>query len=100
MQVMTTNYTTEGILTALGYPDPLAAARQQARMMLLGRLARYQTLVQQFERKWGCTLDEMRVRYALESQEDFKVDDDTLDWQWYADAVQSVQGQLSALAAS
>ena len=65
-------------------------------MMLLGRLAHYQTLVQQFERKWGCTLDEMQVRYALEGQEDFKVDDDILDWQWYTDAVQAVQGQLSA----
>ena len=43
-----TNYTTEEILTALGYPDALTAARQQARMMLLGRLARYQAVVQQF----------------------------------------------------
>ena len=56
-------------MTALGYPDTLAAARQQARMMLLGRLARYQALVQQFERRWGCTLDDMRARYNLENQE-------------------------------
>ena len=100
MQVLTPTYTTEGILTALGYPDPLVAARQQARMMLLGRLARYQTLVQQFERRWGCTLDEMRMRYELEGQEDFKADDDYLDWQWYADALEAVQSQLMTLAAS
>lgn len=99
VQVMTTHYTTEGILTALGYPDPLAAARQQARMMLLGHLARYQATVQQFERRWGCTLGEMRVRYSLEGQEDFEGDDDYLDWQWYADAAEAVQSQLTTLAA-
>jgi hypothetical protein len=96
----TTNYTTEGILTALGYPDALTAARQQARMMLLGRLARYQVVIQQFERRWGCTLDEMRVRHNQENQEDFGADDDYLDWQWYLDAAKTVQGQLSALAAN
>ena len=95
-----TNYTTEEILTALGYPDALTAARQQARMMLLGRLARYQAVVQQFERRWGCTLDEMRERYNLENQEDFATDDDYLDWQWYIDAAKTVQSQLSALAAN
>ena len=97
---MTTNYTTEDILIALGYPDPLAAACQQARMMLLGRLARYQTMIQQFERRWGCTLEDMRVRYNLEGQENFEADDDYVDWQWYADAVASVQSQLAMLAAS
>ena len=96
----TTTYTTEDILIALGYPDALTAARQQARMMLLGRLARYQAVVQQFEQRWGCTLDEMRARYNLENQEDFTTDDDYLDWQWYIDAANTVQGQLSALAAN
>jgi hypothetical protein len=86
-------------LAALGYPDPLLAARQQARMLLLGRLSRYQALIQQFERKWGCTLDEMEVRYKMEGQETFEVDDDYLDWRWYADAADIVQAQLMAIAA-
>ena len=42
----------------------------------------------------------MRVRYNMENQEDFATDDDYLDWQWYIDAAQTVQGQLSALAAN
>lgn len=100
VQTMTTNHTTEDILIALGYPDPLAAARQQARMILLGRLARYQATIQQFERRWGCTLEDMRVRYNLEGQENFEADDDYVDWQWYTDALASVQGQLTLLTAS
>ena len=47
MQTSTKSYTTGSVLAALGYPDPLVAARQQARMILLGRLARYQAAIQQ-----------------------------------------------------
>ncbi len=99
MQATATNYTTEAILATLGYPEPLAAARQQARMMLLGRLTRFQTGVQQHERTWGCSLEEMRARYEQPGQEDFAVDDAYLEWQWYADAVGTIQAQLAALAA-
>jgi hypothetical protein len=52
------SYTTGSVLAALGYPDPLVAARQQARMILLGRLARYQAAIQQLESQWerSCAL--------------------------------------------
>jgi hypothetical protein len=99
MQAAITSYTTESILATLGYPNPLAAARQQARMMLLGRLARYQATIQQFERTQGSTLEEMRSRYEMQGQEDFEADDDYLEWQWYTDAAETVQAQLAALAA-
>ena len=52
MKASTRTYTTEDILASLGYPDPLVAARQQARMILLGRLARYQAGIGQMEAKW------------------------------------------------
>lgn len=97
VQAIKTGYTTESILTSLGYPDLLSAARQQARMMLLGRLARYQALIQQFEYTWGCTLDEMRTRYEKQGEEVYEVDDDYLTWQWVEDAATAIEGQLSAL---
>ena len=56
------SYTTESILASLGYPDPLVAARQHARMILLGRLARYQAAVRELEAKWGYTLEDLRTR--------------------------------------
>ena len=99
MQAAVTKYTTESILAALGYPNPLAAARQQARMMLLGRLTRFQTVLQQFEQTWGCTLDEMRARYEQSGQENFQVDDAYLEWQWYADAVETTRSQLTTVTA-
>ena len=91
------SYTTESILASLGYPDPLAAARQHARMILLGRLARYQAAIRQLEVKWGCTLEELRARYTAHGSEDFAADDDYLQWQWYADAIETVNAQLAAL---
>ena len=100
MQTSTQSHTIEGILAALGYPDPLVAACQQARMILLGRLARYQAAIQQIEARWGCTLEELRARYAAQGSEDFAADDDYLQWQWYADAIETVNDQLAAISES
>lgn len=97
METSAKSYTTENVLTALGYPDPLVAARQQARMILLGRRSRYQTAIQQLEAQWRCSLEEMRARYTAEGNEDFAVDDDYLQWQWYSDALKIVESQLDAI---
>lgn len=97
MQSSTKSYTAESILTALGYPDPLVAARQQARMILLGRLARYQAAVRQLENRWGCSLAELHARYMAQDQEDFAADDDYLEWQWYNDAIEIVKAQLAVI---
>jgi hypothetical protein len=97
MSTSVKSYTTESILASLGYPDPLVAARQHARMILLGRLARYQAAIRQLEAKGGCTLKELRARYTAQSSEDFEADDDYLQWRWYADAVETVNAQLAAL---
>lgn len=97
METLVKSYTTESVLASLGYSDPLVAARQQARMILLGHRARYQTAVQQFEAEWDCSLAEMRARYTTQGHEDFAADDDYLQWQWYSDAVATVQAQLDAI---
>ena len=94
------SYTTENILAALGYPDPLIAARQQARMILLGRLARYQAAIRQIENLWGETLAEARAHYMAENREDFAADDAYLDWQWYHDAIEAIEAQLAVISAS
>jgi hypothetical protein len=91
------SYTTESILISLGYPDPLVAARQHARMILLGRLARYQAAIRRLEAKWDCTLEDLRARYTALGSEDFEADDDYLQWQWYADAVETVNAQLAVV---
>ena len=97
METATQIYTTQEVLTSLGYPDPLVAARQQARMILLGRIARYQAAIQRLEVRWKCTLDDMCARYIDDGDEDFAADDDYLEWQWYADAMKIVANQLAAL---
>ena len=90
-------YTAESVFESLGYPDPMTAARQQARMILLGRLAHYQAAVRQLEKKWGLTLEQMQQKYEQEGEEDFEADDDYLQWQWCDDAIQAIQAQLEAL---
>ena len=97
MSTSVKSYTTESILATLGYSDPLVAARQHARMILLGRLARYQAVIRQLEAKWGCTLEDLRARYIAQGSEDFEADDDYLQWQWYADAVEAINTQLAVI---
>lgn len=100
MAIAAQSYTVKDILASLGYPDPWVPARQHARMILLGRLARYQAAVRQLEVKWGCTLEELCLRYMAHGDEDFAADDDYLQWQWYADAAETVKTQLVALSES
>ncbi len=97
MNTTVKSYTTESILATLGYPNPLTAARQHARMILLGRLARYQAAIRELEAKWDCTLEDLRARYTAHGSEDFEADDDYLQWQWYADAVETVSAKLVAI---
>ncbi len=92
-------YTTESILAGLGYSNPLTAARQQARMILLGRLARYQAAIRQIENLRGANLAELRSQYMAENREDFATDDAYLDWQWYHDAIETVEAQLAVISA-
>jgi hypothetical protein len=97
MDISVKSYTTESILASLGYPDPLVAARQHARMILLGRLARYQAAIRELEAKWGCTLEDLHSRYTTQGSEDFEADDDYLQWQWYADAIETINAQLAVI---
>jgi len=100
MQPPAQSYTVESILTALGYPDPLEAARQQARMILLGRLARYQAAIRELQNRRGCTLEELQALYTAEDSEDYAADEDYLEWQWYADAIQIIKDQLATITES
>ena len=90
-------YTTESILKSLGYPDPMEAARQQARIILLGRLAHYSSARQQLERKWKRPLSQMRDQYEMTGQEDMDLDDDFVTWQWYSEAIAQIESQLNVI---
>jgi len=99
MAMAAQSYTVKGILASLGYPNPLVAARQHARMILLGRLARYEATIHQLEAKWGFSLEKLRMRYTARGDEDSAAGDDYLQWQWYADAAETVKTQLATLSA-
>jgi hypothetical protein len=40
----------------------------------------------------------MRAGYETPGNEDFAADDDYVQWQWLADAVEAIDAQLAALA--
>lgn len=94
-----THYKVDSILKSLGYADPMMAARQQARMILLGRQARHQAEIQQLESKWGASLIQMKEKYETVSVEDFDADDDYLRWQWNFDKLKAIETQLEILSA-
>lgn len=95
-----TTYTVDSILKSLGYVDPMMAARQQARMILLGKKARFQAEIQKLASKWGLSLEQMQQKYEQETVEDFAADDDYTQWQWYVDAVAAIDSQLEVLVAA
>ncbi len=88
------------ILESLGYADPMDAARQQGRMILLGRIAHYQAAIQQFQQQRGVPFEEMQARYEAQGVEDFDEDDLYLEWHWFRDALERAEAQLAALSAS
>ncbi len=90
-------YRIDQILSDLGYPDPLQAARQHARMILAGRLARYEAIMQQLASRWPGGIEALQRAYERQGQEDFTSDDAYLEWCWYAAATQKVKAQLAAL---
>ena len=75
----------------------MIAARQQARMVLLGRQARYQAEIQLLKSKWG-TFTQLQQKYEQIGMEDFAADDAYLQWKWYADAADAIDSQLETLA--
>ena len=89
----------EDIVVQLGFRSPMDAARQQARMLLLGRMARYEAEMQLLSAKTHVTLAEMKQRYEATGTEDFEADDDYLEWRWLDEAVTSTRAQLAALSA-
>lgn len=97
MQTLAITNSAQDVFTALGYPDPLDAARQQARMILLGRLARYESRIKQIEARRG-SLENLRTQYLAQGREDFAADDAYLQWQWYEDAIEIVKAQLEIIA--
>lgn len=98
MSAQVKSYTTENVLTSLGYKDALTAARQQARMLLLGRKAHYEASIQQIEARWECPMEELRHQYEVIESEHFEADDDYLQWRWYQDALETVKDQLKSVA--
>lgn len=68
-------------------------------MILLGRLARYQAAICQIENLQGADLTELRSQCVAENREDFAADDAYLDWQWYHDAIETVEAQLVVISA-
>lgn len=97
MQSTAKAFTAEQVITSLGYSDTMDAARQQARMILLGRLSRYEAAIRRLEAQWGSSLGEMKMKYEVRGKENAETDDSYLDWQWYSDAIETVNAQLATI---
>jgi hypothetical protein len=62
------------------------ALREQAVLIALSRVSRYEAECAAFERKYGVSLAQHKAcSEALRDREDFAADDDLLDWE-YADS--------------
>ena len=66
-----------------GTKDEIDFLRQSAYWVILGKLAKYEAEMRQFESKYACTFEEFENRlHSQDDTEDFEAEDDYLDWRY------------------
>ena len=80
--------TSREIINQLGFKDIKAFIKNQALMMLLAKLDKYESEERFFERKYGMSFEEFQKRVQeLKNDENFEEDDDYLDWRFAKEAL-------------
>ncbi|MBN1905393.1 MAG: hypothetical protein JW927_09870 [Deltaproteobacteria bacterium] len=83
--------TSEAIITQLGYKDIKSFIKNQALMIILAKLDKYESENSFFEKKYLMTFDEFQKKIqAQEKRENFEEEDDYLDWRFVREALESL----------
>jgi len=90
--------TSEAILAQLGFKDLKSFVKNQALLLILAKIDKYQAEDKLFETKYKMDFDEFRRNIEnLKNQEVFKHDDDYLDWRYARESLERLKTQKQAL---
>jgi hypothetical protein len=83
--------TSEAIITQLGFKDIKTFIKNQALMMILAKLDKYESENRFFEKKYLMSFEEFQKKIkGHEKIENFEEEDDYLDWRFAREALESL----------
>jgi hypothetical protein len=85
------------ILREAGFSDEKEALKEQALMLLMGKVSRYQAECAFFEEKYGMSFEEFASRVQVTGEENFEEDDDFLDWRFARESLADLRHRLQEL---
>ncbi|MFO8088909.1 MAG: hypothetical protein R6U13_03665 [Desulfatiglandaceae bacterium] len=85
---------TEAIIAQFGFKDLKSFIKNQALLMLLAKIEKFEAENKRFERKHHCSFDVFQKKMEqMLGIEDFEKDDDYLDWRFAVEAKNRLQRQ-------
>lgn len=90
--------TSEAILAQLGFKDLKSFVKNQALLLILAKIDKYQAEEKLFETKYRMGFDEFKKSIDnLMNQEVFEHDDDYLDWRYARENLERLKKQKQAI---
>jgi hypothetical protein len=88
----------ESIVTQLGFKDLKSFAKNQASLMLMARIEKYEAENKRFEAKYHMPFKSFQAKVeGLQNEEVFSEDDDYLDWRFAKEAIDRLVRQKREL---
>ena len=88
----------EAIVTQFGFKDLKTFVKGQALFMLMAKMNKYETEISRFEKKYHMDFTAFENKISnLKDKEDFKEEDDYLNWRFAHEALNSIRKQKQEL---
>lgn len=90
--------TSEAILAQLGFKDIKSFVKNQALLLMLAKIDKYQTEDRLFENKYKVNFEgfEKKIK-KLRNEEVFEQEDDYLDWKYARESLERLKKQKQAI---
>ena len=84
----------ESIVTQLGFKDLKSFIKNQALLMLMARIEKYEAENKRFEAKYHIPFKSFQAKVErLQNEEEFTEDDDYLDWRFAKEVIDRLKKQ-------
>ncbi|MBW2663693.1 MAG: hypothetical protein JRD93_17365 [Deltaproteobacteria bacterium] len=88
----------EAIITQFGFKNLKSFVKNQAQLMLMARIEKYEAENRRFEIKYHMSFEAFQTKIeGLQNEEVFTEDDDYLDWRFSKEAIDRLKKQKQEL---
>jgi hypothetical protein len=85
------------VFRGFGISDMEAILENEAILLLLAKESKYQAEYNQFKAKYNSEFKQFREKVDASGKEDFKIEDDLMDWEFATNALKTIQQKKKAL---